>query len=281
MAVLLVSVRPAQAQWQTQSFVIKPGWTAIYLHVDPSYTNLDYLIGSDPNNPIDQILLWIPAGTVQYVSSPQNALTASSGWAKWQRLSTSTPNSLANLIPNAAYLVHSTAAQNYNWNVKGRPVAPNYIWQASGLNLVDFPTVTNNPPLLDDFLSVAPGFQNNIIDIYQYLGGDLGPLNPSPVWNPHGTQVTRGTAFWLRSGTYFNTYFGPFTVGIVGGLEFSNLSSTLSFHLKNTTPNPVTVTLNLAPSETSPAGQKPILGLPWGGWQDLPGKIAPRTMSPT
>jgi hypothetical protein len=25
----------ARAQWLTQSFVVKPGWTAVYLHVDP------------------------------------------------------------------------------------------------------------------------------------------------------------------------------------------------------------------------------------------------------
>ena len=44
----------ARAQWQTQSILVKPGWTAVYLHVDPSYTNLDTLIGGNPGNPISE-----------------------------------------------------------------------------------------------------------------------------------------------------------------------------------------------------------------------------------
>ena len=34
LTVLLGSIRWANAQWQTQSFLVKPGWTAIYLHVN-------------------------------------------------------------------------------------------------------------------------------------------------------------------------------------------------------------------------------------------------------
>src|SRR5208283_2823797 len=44
LALWLGSLLPADAQWQTQSILVKPGWTAVYLHVDPSYTNLDSLI---------------------------------------------------------------------------------------------------------------------------------------------------------------------------------------------------------------------------------------------
>jgi hypothetical protein len=54
-AAFLGSIQQVDAQWQTQTFQVKPGWTAVYLHVDPSYTNLDYLVGSDPNNPISEI----------------------------------------------------------------------------------------------------------------------------------------------------------------------------------------------------------------------------------
>ena len=78
LTVLLGSIRWANAQWQTQSFLVKPGWTAIYLHVDPSYTNLDYMIGNDRNNPISEVWLWEPAAsTLQFVTSPQAPITAS------------------------------------------------------------------------------------------------------------------------------------------------------------------------------------------------------------
>jgi len=43
---------PLQAQWQTQSILVKPGWSAIYLHVDAGYDKLDDLVGADLTNPI-------------------------------------------------------------------------------------------------------------------------------------------------------------------------------------------------------------------------------------
>lgn len=100
--------------------------------------------------------------------------------------------------------------------------------------------------------------------IYQYNGGQLNSTNPSQVFNLHNTTVTRGQAFWIQSGSYFNNYYGPFTAVIpsVGGVAFSNLTSQFSFHLQNRTAGNVTVTLNLLPSETPPAGQTPIVGVP-------------------
>jgi hypothetical protein len=265
-AILCGALQPARAQWQTQTLLIKPGWTAVYLHVDASYVNLDALIGSDPNNPIAEVWMWQPAGTIQYVTSPLNPTTGSSQWATWQRLASSVPSTLATLVPNAAFLIHSLASTNYLWKVKGQPVAPSYIWATTGFNLLGFPTSTNNPPALDTFLSLQPAFAS-AADIYQYTGGDLGPANPFQIFALHTVPVTRGQAFWVRSSTYFdsyyvNSFFGPFQVGVSRGLSFSNTASALSFHLSNPTPFPVTVKLNLLPSEDPPAGQAPIAGLP-------------------
>src|SRR5580658_4491248 len=119
----------AQAQWQTQSLLIKPGWTAVYLHVDPSYQTLNNTVGADINNPIQEIWLWNVSGsTAQYVTSPQTPLTTSSQWLNWERLGTGQPSTLGRLVPNGAYLVHSTATTNYTWKVQGLAVAPSYAW---------------------------------------------------------------------------------------------------------------------------------------------------------
>ena len=200
LTVLLGSIRWANAQWQTQSFLVKPGWTAIYLHVDPSYTNLDYMIGNDRNNPISEVWLWEPAAsTLQFVTSPQAPITASSQWASWVRNGAGISSTLSSLVPNAAYLVHSVASSNYTWAVKGKPTVPNYSWTSTGINLIGFPTTPSAAPRFDNFLSLVPAFQS-VADIYQYIGGDLGPNNPSPVFAPHSVPVTRGQAFWVRSG---------------------------------------------------------------------------------
>ena len=260
---LLAAAPPARAQWQTQSLIVKPGWTAIYLHVDPSYTNLDTLIGGDPNNPISEVWQWTPAaGTIQYVTSPLAPTSGNSQWSSWVRNGAGLGTSLSSMVPNAAYLVHSLASSNYTWSVKGKPIAPNYIWSTTGLNLVGFSTQDANPPALDTFLSLAPNFQS-VADVYQYTGGALGPANPSSVFAPHTVPVTRGEAFWIRAGSFLNTYFGPFTVAVGNsGFTFTGASSQVSFHLQNTTPSTITVQAQLTPSETPPAGQAPIAGVP-------------------
>ena len=253
----------SQAQWLTQSILIKPGWTAVFLHVDASYQSLDQLVGSDPNNPISQIWLWQTAPTMQFATSPQTPVVPNSQWAVWARLGLGIQNTFNLLTPNSAYLVYSAAATNYTWQVQGKPVAPQYNWTTAGLNFIGFPTVPVNPPKYDSFLSLAPTLQS-LAQIFQYPGGSLGPTNPSQLFAYHTTPVTRGQAVWIRSGTVFNNYFGPFSVALqtAGGVSFGDSVSEYSFHLRNTTISNVTVSLRLLVSETPPAGQTPIVAPP-------------------
>jgi hypothetical protein len=257
------AVPSALAQWKTQPITIKPGWTAIYLHVDASYQALDQLVGADAGNPIVEIWRWqAPASVRQFVTTPLSPLSSGSDWAVWTRSGTGVPTTLGALTPNAAYLVHSSATTNYTWQIKGRPAVPSYAWTTTGLNFIGYPTMPTNPPPFDNFLSLAPVL--NGAEIYQYPGGDLGSYNPSLVFAMHATKVTRGQAFWIRAGTAFTDYFGPFSVSIssVDGISFSDTGSQYSFHLRNTSATNVTVTLRLVPSETPPAGQAAIVATP-------------------
>ena len=148
-----------QAQWQTQSVLIKPGWTAIYLHVNASYASLDSLVGSDPSNPIAEVWLWqAPSSTLQFVTSPQAPASGNSQWANWARQGLGISGNLVALQPNAAYLIHSLAATNYAWHLQGQPVAPYYTWTTTGLNLLGFPTPSENAPAFDAFSGAGAGF---------------------------------------------------------------------------------------------------------------------------
>jgi hypothetical protein len=261
----LAWVSVCQAQWQSQSILIKPGWTAIYLHVDASYQTLDKLVGADPNNPIEEVWLWQPPpSTLQFVTSPQTPLTGSSQWANWARLGLGLNRSLRSLAPNTACLVHSVATTNYVWSLKGQPVAPAYTWTSSGLNFLGFPTPSGAPPLFDSFLAPAPLLAAPTdTQIYQYPGGNLGPTNPVQVLAYHVTPVTRGQAFWIKS-DQFNSYFGPFQVSLQNGagIAFGDSSGQYSFHLRNTTATSVTVAMNLLASEAPPAGQASVASAP-------------------
>jgi len=262
-ACLLAGWTPrAAAQWETQSLTIKPGWTAVYLSVDASYTNLDYLVGSDPANPIDQIWMWQPTvSPVQYVTSAQAPVIGSSQWANWARLNTGLTRTMGSLAPNAAYLIHSTGTANYTWNLAGLAAAPSYSWSSSSINLVGFRIPPGQVPTLDKFLSLAPGLSNSAA-FYQYTGGDLGSNNPAPVVFYHNVTVNPGRAFWVSAPGFVNTYYGPFSVSISPGVSsFGSVASSTSFQLNNTSVSNVTVNLSLLPSQTPPAGQTPIAGL--------------------
>ena len=266
LTVLLGSIRPADAQWQTQSVLVKPGWTAVYLNVDSTYQSLDQVVGSDPFNPIAEIWLWkAPASTIQYLTTPSNPLTGSSDWAQWSRPGVGAASTFSALIPNAAYLVHSIATTNYTWKIRGKPIAPSYTWTTTGLNFIGFPTPINNPPPFDTFLGFSPAFAG-AAEIYQYIGGDLRAVNPSLVIPLvlHATHVIRGQAYWIRAGSVFNDYFGPFQVSLGGSGEVAlgTAGGQYSVYLHNTTASNVVVCANLLPSETPPAGQPPIAGTP-------------------
>ena len=255
----------AHAQWVTQSFALKAGWNAVYLHVDASHTTLQDLVGSDPNVPISDVWRWNTSSTMQFVSDPAHPNFDSSQWASWSR---SAPDAslLQRLAGNAAYLVCvNSNVSAYTWNVKGRPVPPSYHWTTAGMNFIGFSTVPSSAPTFYDFLAQAPDLFSNA-QVYQYTGGEMGSGNPAPVtvyaWR--SVTVKRGQAFWLCKTNYFNTYFGPFEVDLnnATGVSFDSTLSVKSFRLRNLTSTNLTVTLKLAASETPPAGQTNIVCVP-------------------
>jgi hypothetical protein len=266
LAVVLSALAPAApAQWLTQSLDLKTGWNAIFLHVDASHTNLAGVLADDPGNPIQEVWRWNPPSVAQFTDNPAQP-TPTAEWIWWTR--TNGNSSLQRLVGDSAYLVRvSSTAPTYTWRIKGRPVVPRHDWTVSGLNLISFSTVANNPPRFGPFLAQAPEFQSSTPEVYYYAGGELTSNNPvllpSFLFNSSLGAVKRGQAFWVRSGV-FNHYFGPFEVVGAGdnGVDFRDTLGSSTFRLRNLTPNPLTVTLRLAASEPPPAGQPQIVAVP-------------------
>ena len=255
---LFLALPAAQAQWQKQSMTLKPGWNAVFLHVDASYTNLDAVVG--PSSPIKEIWLWNPPSKLQFVTTPQDPVAANSQWAVWDRGS-AVSDTLTQLIGNAAYLVNNTGTVDYVWNVTGKPVAPNYQWSTLGLNFLGFPTPSGAAPRFSQFLAPAPAFKDSV-EIYRYPGGNLAPdtnpvkiVGPVPLFNAF---VNRGEAFWIRSTdpTYFNRYYSPVDVSLQTGtgVDFGDRLGTYSLRLRNNTATAQSITVSLLDSEAAPAG---------------------------
>ena len=250
----------AQAQWITQVNTLKPGWNAVYLHVDPDHAPL-----SDPSiaglgGPIDEIWHWNPPLPVEQINSPQ-AGEQPSQWTKWKRSDGTTGQKLTG---NGAYLVRvNNTVTSYQWRIKGKPVTPTYRWTLTGLNFVGFPTPPNTPPNFADFFQPAPELLTEEANLFGYQGGELGPANPmaiSPFLAPI-TPVKRDQAYWARAGESYLQYFGPFQIlsSDSAGIRFGAQGGQARFRLRNLVTNAVTVTLTMVPSESNPTnGPAPV-----------------------
>lgn len=252
----------ARAEWLTQSFALRAGWNAVFLHVDASHATLDQLVGTAAPTltPIDQVWRWNPDPVSgQFIQSPQEPATSGSHWNSWKRTDEA-GSTLQRLTANSAYLVYATS--DYTLTLKGRPTLPLYQWSTSGLNFFGFPTTPNNPPNFETFLAEVPSLQ--VGEIFGYNGGEFGPTNPTQIFARRTTPVVRGQAFWIRAGEVYNHYYGPFEISGLnrGDIAFGDASSSVSFRLRNLTSTPLTVSLNLLASESPPAGQPPIANIP-------------------
>lgn len=263
-SVALLGFTPGlRGHWLTQSFELQPGWNAVYLHVDASYATLDELVAADAGNPIQEIWLWqAPASVQQFITSPQLPTGSSSEWTSWDR-NFGPGSSLQRLAANAACLVRVGGASPYTWRLKGKATPPRYEWTTTGLNFLGFSTPPAAPPSFEQFLSQAGGLLQ-AVQIYQYVGGELGPSNPRLLTAFRTSRVRRGEAFWMRAGSVFNRFFGPFELDLQhpAGVRFSADAGQYRVRLRNQVSQPLTVRLRMVDSETAPAGQPQVVGTP-------------------
>ncbi len=263
---LLAFTHCLHAQWLTQSLDLKAGWNAVFLHVDASHTTLDSLVGNDPSNPILEVWQWQPGSTAQFIETPLEPNNLGSEWFSWVRGQAGAE--FQNLVGDSAYLVKVGATVgSYTWHIKGHPVAPRHQWRIDGLNLIGFSTAPNSPPNFAPFLEKSTDLQELNTELFQYVGGDIGPNNPVPVEGPllNTTPVRRGEAYWIRNGEVFNRYFGPFEVILPNpeGVNFRDNLGSQGFRLRNLSPDPLTISLELVQSELPvPSEQTPITGIP-------------------
>jgi hypothetical protein len=254
----------ARAQWLTQELGLKAGWNAVFLHVDASHATIDQLVASDPNATIEEVWLWKPElSAQQFVDSPQAPLSTDTRWVSWTRTQ-GVASTLSRLAPNFAYLVKvKSTVPTYTWAVKGTPVAPSYQWTTSGMNFLGFPTDAATPPTFDSFLGQGPAEFRRSAEFYRYPGGNLGPGNPGQIFALRTTSIRRGEAYWIKSGDYFNRYFGPFEVQASGSgqVKFGDTLRTAGIRINNLTASPLTLRLGFKASEAAPAGQPAVAGV--------------------
>jgi hypothetical protein len=250
---MLIAMAPfANAQWQEQELKLVPGWNAVYLHVDSTHSGIADLAASTE---VQEVWLWQPKlSTAQYVTNPDAPADAKSSWASWKLRLGDASSTLKRMPGNSAYLVKLGGTVDFTWKILGKPVPAQYQWTTSGLNFIGVPSVAGNgAPSLEDYFSPA-GDLLLVTDIFTYGGGDLGPTNPGQVYGLRTTKADRGKAFWMRSGTKFNRYFGPFDLKLQSpdGVHFGKNLSAYRVRLSNLTGADLTVKLTEVPSAAAP-----------------------------
>lgn len=254
---LLLSVAPAVAQYRTESWLLEPGWTAIYLNVDTGLETLDTLLAGYPD--ITDVWQWRPNGLDPSLLQPGNA-TGADEWKVWRR--GDAPNSTFLIpSPHAAYLVRlETNASAQTLSLKGKVVAPRVQWRTDGTNLVGFPVKPGTTPQLNRYLKGA-GIVDDNTEAYRFVGGPFSASNPlqAPI---RTINASRGQAFWIRSDKYTD-FYGPIQVRVAldDGLNYGSGGSQKRVVLTNQTSAAIDVTLQVTPSESAP-GASVVLPTP-------------------
>lgn len=253
-ALMAFGVLPAaRAQWLTQTVTLRPGWNAVYLHVDATHDSLENLVGVA--SPITEIWLWQEnLADGRLFGNPLQPV-AGSDWLPWSKATG--PANAFPLRANTTYLVQNASSAEYAWNIKGKPVPPSVRWSAGGLNFFGFSTRSDSPPLFANFLSPAPSWNNFVL--YHYPGGESAGASPvtAPLVSLATVPVTRGRAVWIkRQDNSDNRYFGPFETVLQDyrGVVFSDSLGAYSLRLRNHLAISNTVGVTLVASETSPTG---------------------------
>ena len=162
-----LGIGSATAQWVTQTLVLRPGWNAVYLEVQPEPAECDQVFAGLP---IESVWAWNRRfSTVQFIQDVNELVPGQPDWLV--HLPAGDPGRPArNLFAiqgGRPYLIKLRSdASPVNWTVKGQPVLRPIDWLADSLNLVGFP--------------LAPGAAPSFQSFLRRIAGSEWPGNPSP-----------------------------------------------------------------------------------------------------
>jgi hypothetical protein len=262
----LLFAATAHAQWQTETYTLKGGWNAIYLHGDAGYDTIDNLLpnsGSTAN--ITEVWSWNPnPDQVQFTDSQMIPSVGTAEWSVWKR-GDAASTTLSRLAGQRAYLVKciGTSGNTYTVTLKQSPQLPGNSWVRNGANLLGFPTYKNGStfPTFASYFATFPAAIASSSKVFKYQGGDLGATNPVQLFSTATERVDRNQAYWF-SAKVAGEYYAPleFSLSTNGGLHFGRGLSEIKLRIRNRTAAPVTVTLTPTASEAEPSFQTAIAG---------------------
>lgn len=256
---------PLAAQWIQSTYALKGGWNAIYLHGDATHATPEILFPNHgPTAGIIEVWRWNPKpNQIQFTTSPLIPSAASAEWNVWKR-GVPAESNLSLISGQTAYLVKCSGSATTEWNVPlvQRALPPSATWVRSGANLLGFPSNSSpNSPSFSTYFQTFPAATAGNAKIYQYVGGDLGPVNPLQVFSPITERLDRNKAYWFEA-EVVGTFFAPLDISLSHstGIDFGRTGSSITAQLRNTTSASMVITLTPLPSYEAPQGQDIVTG---------------------
>lgn len=248
---------PLHAQWKTETYQLKGGWTAIYLHGDASYTTPAQLFENYPT--VLEVWRWNPnPDQIQFTDSPAEPDATSSEWTIWNR-NDPEEQKLTAMIGQSAYLVRSSGPSTTTTSVSitQKPKPPAATWLITGANFLGFPAA-GTPPVMASYFASFPIATTTPSKVYKYIGGDLGSANPFQI-SPSTEKLDRNTAYWFEAATV-GGFTAPVEYELPGsdGLAFGRTGSVITVGVMNRTTSELTLTFSPQNSEPAPTGQTGI-----------------------
>ena len=288
--ILFFSIENSQAASTTQTIILKPGWNAVYLEVQPQpnevesvFKNLKYLS-----------IVWswnTSLSSVEYIQDPNKLMPEQSGWLVYIPANQQQPflKTLHAVNAGKSYLIKIDGNEPVTWTVTGNLKFPKVNWKPNSFNLVGFPINPTSPPTFTSFFAHSSS----------HAGQEIYRLNDNGAWelvrNPASTFMRSGEAFWVYcSGS--SSYSGPMHVQLEQGEEL-NYGSTLSeqtIHFENNSSKDISFTISNHNGPISASGvtsndivlinspSNPVnlfywdegISIPEKGWKDLTGPLS-------
>jgi hypothetical protein len=251
----------ARAQWVRQQIVLRPGWNAVFLEVDPTPRDCDALF---TGLPVESVWDWNPfSDAAQFVQDPSTLVPGAPGWLTWfpAHHPLADQGKLFILRHGRSYLIKTTNAQPVTWTITGKPSLRRVTWR-TGVNLVGFHVGTQGPT-----------FQTLFAGQSGLAGQPVYSLDPTGAWRAivdlSTTRPKAGEAYWVRcrlpsqaSGTIL------VESGSREGIHFGGQAAEQSLRIRNASSGARQVTVRVSPSATPPADQSPLAGpLPLEYWR--------------
>jgi hypothetical protein len=261
-SLLCVLAGTANAQWVQQQIVLKPGWNAVFLEVDPSPKDCGSLFAGLP---IESAWDWNqPPDAAQFVQDPSTLTPGAPGWLTWfpPVHPLAGQGNLFILRDGRAFLIKTTNSVAVTWTVTGRPSLRRATWRTGTVNLVGFHVGAQ-----------APTFQALFAGQSGLVGQPVYALDASGVWRAFTDLTTArpksGESYWVRC-KLPSQATGTIVVdaGSSRGIVFGAAAAEQSIRIRNASTTDRNISVRVLPSMAPPTDQAPSAGpAPLEYWQ--------------